>query len=138
MRPEKRFFLVMVCALAAALVAGGWYGISRYRQAARCSEGKKAFMLRVESLTRDAHAQLTIGRNQADVARFFAANGITLEISKTGDHQEATGALQMLPPKGCEAQCAGRGGAIRVLVVMSSDGIVLSPGFVFASGSNCM
>lgn len=96
-------------------------------------------MAQVERLTRDAHAEVTAGRSEADVARFFSANGIAMTLEAAGDHQRATGTLLVPVPKGCaRAQCMGHGGQIRVLVELSNDGTVLAPGFVFATGANCM
>jgi len=91
----------------------------------------------VADMTRDAHSQLSAGKSKDDVARFFAARGIEMQVESVGDHQQATGTLQVPAPKGCgSTSCSG--GRIRLVVDLDGNGTVLTPGFVFATGANCM
>jgi len=139
MKPEKRFGLALIGVVVVILLAGCWYGISRYRQSVRCREARNAFLVQVEQMTRNANSQLAAGKSRDDVTRFFAANGIPMRIEAMGDHQEATGTLRVPAPKGCaSAACVSGAGQIRVMVELDAQGTVMAPGFVFATGANCM
>lgn len=137
MRADKQLAFLLACVIFAVILAACWYGISQHRQSVRCAQGKQDFLVRVADMTRDAHSQLSTGRSKDDVARFFAARGIAMQVESVGDHQQATGTLQVAAPKGCGSiTCSG--GGIRLVVEMDRNGTVLTPGFVFATGVNCM
>ncbi|MGC2638036.1 MAG: hypothetical protein WA294_12715 [Acidobacteriaceae bacterium] len=139
MKPEKRFAVLLACIILAGILAACWFGVSRYRQTARCDEAKKAFILRVGQMTRDADKQLAMGRSRDDVAAYFQSNGIAMTVAAEGDHEEASGALKIPAPKGCAAaSCFESAGRIRVVVELDPQGKVMVPGFVFATGTNCM
>lgn len=138
MKPEKQFAVLLGCVVLASAIAACWYGVSQHQQSVHCAEGKRVFLMRVADMTRDAHSQLAAGRSKDDVARFFASQGITMETGPLGDHQEAAGTLQFPAPKWCTSTSCTGGGRIRVVVEMDQNGTVLTPGFVFATGANCM
>lgn len=139
MKPEKRFAVLLGCIVLACVLAACWYGISRYRQASRCAEAKRAFILRAGQMTRDADKELAVGRSRDDVAAWFQSNGMAMTIASKGDHDEASGILKITAPKGCAApSCVDSAGRIRVIVELDAQGRIMVPGFVFATGTNCM
>lgn len=139
MKPDKRFAVLLACVILACFIAACWYGISRYRQSTRCDEGRKDFLIRVGQMTRDAGKQLAVGRSREDVAAWFHSNGFSMTVAPKGDHEEDSGTLKIPAPKGCAApSCVEAAGSIRVVVELDPQGKVIVPGFVFATGTNCL
>jgi hypothetical protein len=139
MKPERQFAVLLACVILACVLAACWYGISRYRQSARCDEAKKAFLIRAGQMTCDAGQQLAVGRSRDDVAAYFQSNGIAMAVEPKGDHLEASGTLKIPAPKGCAGpSCVEAAGQIRVVVELDPQGKIMVPGFVFATGTNCL
>lgn len=100
---------------------------------------EKAFLIRAGQMTRDAGQQLTVGRSRDDVSAFFQSNGIAMTVEPKGDHQEASGTLKIPAPRGCAGpSCVVAAGQIRVVVELDPQGKIMVPGFVFATGTNCL
>jgi hypothetical protein len=114
------------CAVAAAMVvtAGvSWFGLKQHRRYQQrrsqiaCEERDAALTRRFESIKQIAHEELKIGSKKADVSRFYAEQGMALEISKS----EAFGALRTT---GCGPSHCGDGVLIGVRVKLDLAGAV--------------
>lgn len=118
----------LVAAVAILVVGTGWFGVREYR----CKVRGAAFVRKVESIKQDAALELRIGKNKAEVARFFAIHNIPFEILET----EAYGSLRTLgcAPLGCGTDRA----FIGVQVKFDAAGTVTEPPKVFGMYQDCL
>ncbi|HVH69863.1 MAG TPA: hypothetical protein VNB49_01975 [Candidatus Dormibacteraeota bacterium] len=112
------------------LAVGGasWFGLKRIR----CTRRSAAFTRQIESIKRDARAQLKVGANKADVARFFVEHGIPFDISES----QATGTLRTsgCAPLGCGTDSA----IIGVRVKLNGTGAVTDEPTVVGMYTDCL
>jgi hypothetical protein len=113
--------------------------IHRNRQTSQCRERRNATIAQVERLSRDARKQIRPGTTKDKITQFFATQGITLQFTQTGDHQEANGVLELPPVPECGvSKCTTGPAQVRIAVTLDASGNALDTPFVVARGINCM
>jgi len=114
------------------VAAVSWFVLKLCREQIACNKRGAAFALRVESIERDAHEELSIGAKSDDVSRFFAEHGIPLQIVEP----EAVGTLYTVGcgPLGCGEDSA----LIGVRVKLDSAGAVAGKPEVVGMYTSCL
>jgi hypothetical protein len=123
---------IAIATAVAVTVVFSWFGLREYRSRITCERRGAAFTAQVESIKRDAHEQLKIGTQKADVTRFFAQHGIPFDFFAS----EARGTLYSsgCAPFGCGTDAA----LIGVSVQLSPAGTVTDEPKVVSLYTDCL
>ena len=126
---RRKIAATVFCVLAATVA---WLGVREYRGHIRCAVRNTVLQERVEKLRHDAHDQLRVGMNKAQVIRFFDERQIQVAFG----YGVALGGFQTTgcSPFGCGADTA----IVVVSVAVDSQGTVVGEPHVSGIYDDCL
>jgi hypothetical protein len=126
----KRHIIILGVLLVVASAI--WFGLKEYREHLRCATRNATFREQLEKLKNDAHDQLRIGTNKAQVVRFFEEH----QMRVTFGRGEASGDFKAIgcAPFGCGADTA----IVGVSVAVDSQGAVSGEPHVSGIYTDCL
>jgi hypothetical protein len=129
----RRSITIAAASVAIAVIAAvGWFGLKQYRSQIDCKRRRAVLARQIESIEHDAHQQLKIGTNRADVSRFFAEHGIPFTVVESM-------AIGTLETSGCAPFGCGKDSAlIGVRVRLDRTGTVMGEPTVIDMYTDCL
>jgi hypothetical protein len=123
---------LVIASVITTIAAVSWFGLVQHRRQIVCQQRGAALVRQIKSIEHDANEQLKIGTKNTDVARFFAAHGMTFAVAGS----EASGELSTsgCAPFGCGTDSA----VIGVRVKLDSAGSVAREPQVNSIYTNCL
>ena len=111
-----------------AIVGVSWFGLRQYN----CQQRNAAFRRQIETIKRDAHAQIKVGTKKPDIAQFFVKHNIPFSISESlaSGFTHTSGCA----PFGCGSDVA----VINVRVKLDEAGTAAEEPTVVGMYTNCL
>ncbi len=118
--------------VVAAVAACAWFGITEYRIHVACAARNGVLQRRVQKLRDDAHDQLRVGVNKAQIVRFFEQQ----QMQATFGYGVASGDFRTTgcAPFGCGADTV----VVGVSVAVDSQGTVVGEPHVADIYTDCL
>jgi hypothetical protein len=116
-----------------AIVGVSWFGLRQYN----CQQRNAAFRRQIETIKRDAHAQIKVGTKKPDVVQFFARHNIPFTISEFSISESLASGFTHTSgcaPFGCGSDVA----VINVRVKLDEAGTAAEEPTVVGMYTNCL